>query len=163
MIHAQTHTAKVALWEGSLGAWKVFPDGTKEQIFYEENLILKDAKYYLLSSLWDGTVLADPITSFRVGTQGTIDPEGLFPKAESPTQTGLYHEDLSVVTSYVVYADDVKVTYLADISRDEGNDLKITEAGLFKQSGKMFNVKNFPAVPKTSEFGLHFEWSIKAL
>lgn len=163
MINSQTHNAQVGLLEGTLGAWKEFPDGTREQIFYEDNLIVKAAKLYLLSSLWDGDVIADPVSTFRVGTGGAIDPEGMFPKPEDPLATGLVTPLLSVPTSFVVYADEVKVTYLADINQDTGNGYKITEAGLFKESGLIFNVKNFPAIPKTSEFSLHFEWSVRAI
>ena len=159
----QTHNTKIAFAEGILECWKQFPNGVREHVFREENLIVKEAKLYLLSGLWDEALAADTISSFRVGTGGSIDPEGLFPSPESPTQTGLVTPLLTVSTSYVVYEDEIKVTYLADIDQNEGNGYKITEAGLFKTSGKIFNIKNFPAVPKTSEFSLHFEWSIKAL
>lgn len=163
MISSQKHNASMGLLEGSLGAWAVYPDGTKTQFFYEDNLIVKASKLYLLSSLWDGTVQADPIETFRIGTGGAIDPEGMFPKPENPNATGLVAPLLSVQASFVAYPDDVKVTYLADINQDTGNGYRITEAGLFKQSGLIFNVKNFPAIPKTSEFSLHFEWTIRAI
>ena len=149
--------------EGELGAWKVFPDGTREEIFYMKNLIIRVAKLHLLSALYDPAFVQDRITTFKLGTGGAIDPEGLFPKPENAEQPDLITPQISVQTSYVEYPLDVKVTYLADLDQSEGNGLKITEAGLFKASGKIFNVKNFPAVPKTSEFGLHFEWSIKAV
>lgn len=149
--------------EGEIGAWKVFPDGTREQIFYYKNLIIRLAKLQLLSALYDPAFVQDRITTFKLGIGGAIDPEGLFPKPENSEQTDLITPQISVATSYVEYPLDVKVTYLADLDQSEGNGLKITEAGLFKASGNIFNVKNFPAVPKTSEFGLHFEWSIKAV
>jgi hypothetical protein len=149
--------------EGTLGAWKVFPDGTKEEIFLKKNLIIRLAKLHLLSALYNPSFVQDRITTFKLGTGGAIDPEGLFPKPENAEQTDLITPQISVQTSYVEYPLDVKVTYLADLDQSEGNGLKITEAGLFKASGAIFNVKNFPAVPKTSEFGLHFEWSIKAV
>lgn len=151
------------LVEGTLGAWKTFADGTREQIFYKENLIIRVAKLHLLSALYNPAFVQDRITTFKLGTGGAIDPEGLFPKPENAEQTDLIFPQISVATSYVEYPLDVKVTYLADLDQSEGNGLKITEAGLFKESGAIFNVKNFPAVPKTSEFGLHFEWSIKAV
>lgn len=162
MYNYQKHSAGMELFEGHLTAWKVYPD-RREQIYSEDNLIVKAAKLYLLSSLWDGAVVADPVVSFKVGTGGAIDPQGLFPKPENPEQTDLIIPLLSVTTSYVVTASEVKVTYLADLDQSEGNGSLITEAGLFKQSGLIFNVKNFPGIPKTSEFGLHFEWSVKAV
>lgn len=148
--------------EGVLSAYKTF-DTHREKIWTRHNLITRPAKLYLLSSLWDGGVVADPVNALKIGTGGAIDPEGRFPKPEDPEQTDLITPLLSVATSYVVYPNDVKVTYLADLDKSEGNGLLITEAGLFKQSGNIFNVKNFPAIPKTAEFGLHFEWSIKAI
>lgn len=149
--------------EGRLEAWKTFQDGSREKIFEEKNLIIRAAKLQLISSLWDVAFVPDRITTFKLGTGGAIDPQGLFPKPEDSSQTDLIAPQISVLTSYVVYPTDVKVTYLADLDQSQGNGLLITEAGLFKNSGLIFNVKNFPAVPKTSEFGLHFEWSIKAV
>lgn len=163
MTNSQTHSAAVGLFEGTLSAWKGFPDGSREMIYREDNLITRAAKLYLLSGLWDGDVVADPIQTFRVGTGGALDPEGMFPKPEDPLAVGLTTPLLSVNTSYVVTPAEVKVTYLADIDRDTGNGHKITEAGLFKESGLIFNIKNFPAIPKTSEFSLHFEWSVRAV
>lgn len=163
MPNQQTHNAGFEFVEGQLAAWKTFEDGSRELIFDKKNLIIRLAKLYLLSSLWDGTVLADPVVTFKVGTGGAIDPQGLYPKPEDPEQTNLITPLLSVATSYVVNPSEVKVTYLADLDNSEGNGALITEAGLFKQSGLIFNVKNFPGIPKTSEFGLHFEWSVKAV
>lgn len=150
-------------WEGYISVWKTFENGSKELVWEKKNLIVKAAKLYLLSPLWDDTAVPDPITVFKVGTGGTIDPEGLYPKQELPDQTDLSSPVFSINASHVVYPDDVKVTFLADLGQSEGNGYKINEAGLFKRSGIIFNVKNFPAIPKTSEFGLHFEWSIKAV
>lgn len=149
--------------EGELGIWKTFSDGTKEEIFYKKNLIIRLAKLHLLSAIYDPAFVQDRVTTFKLGTGGSIDPEGRFPKPENAEQLDLISPQISVSTSYVEYPLDVKVTYLADLDQSEGNGLMINEAGLFKESGKIFNVKNFPAVPKTSEFGLHFEWSIKAV
>lgn len=149
------------LIEGEIQAWKVFPNGEKELVFCRKNLITKEARLAVLASLWDQEFRADRVTTFKLGLGGTIDPDGRFPRAEDPLQTDLVNPVISVKTSYVVDSENVKVTFLADLSPAEGNGLKITEAGLFKVSGKIFNVKNFPAVPKSSEFGLHFEWSIR--
>lgn len=151
------------LIEGEIGAWKVFPDGTREEIFYKKNLIVRLAKLHVLSALYDVNFIQDRVTTFKLGTGGSIDPEGRFPRPEDAEQTDLISPQISVSTSFVEYPLEVKVTYLADLDQSEGNGLKITEAGLFRESGKIFNVKNFPLVPKTSEFGLHFEWSIKAV
>ncbi len=151
------------LLEGELSAWKVFPSGVREGIFTKKNLIVRLAKLHVLQCLYDPLFVQDPITTFKLGTGGSIDPNGLFPKPENPDQLDLVTPQISVPISYVEYPSDVKVTYLSDLDQSQGNGLLITEAGLFQASGKIFNVKNFPAVSKTSEFGLHFEWSVKAV
>jgi len=155
--------SKWEIVEGELGCWKVFPDGTKEEVFYLKNLIVRLAKLHLLSALYDPAFVPDRVTTFKLGTGGAIDPQGQFPKPEDGEQLNLVSPQVSVSTSYVTYPLEVKVTYLSDLDQSQGNGLLITEAGLFKASGAIFNVKNFPAVPKTSEFGLHFEWSVKAV
>lgn len=157
------HNSSVGFLEGTLSIWKAYPGRPRNKIYSEDNLIIRESKLYLLSSLWDANVLADPIINFKVGTGGAFDPEGLFSRPEDEEQEDLISPLVQVSTSFVVSESEVKVTYLADLDQSEGNGFKITEAGLFKQSGKIFNVKNFPAIPKTSEFGLHFEWSIKAV
>lgn len=146
---------------GILAAFAVYGDGRTKKLFEEENLIVTAAKQFLLSGLYLGGIVSDPITQFRVGTGGAIDPQGLYPKQEDPTQTGLITQVYSIATTYVVGTTDVSVTYLADVDQSSANGSLITEAGLFKSSGLIFNIKNFPAIPKTSEFSIHFEWTIK--
>lgn len=146
---------------GILAAYKKFPDGRVEEIFKEENLITTASKQFLLSGLYTSGVVSDPIIQFRVGSGGAIDPQGLYPKQEDPAQTGLINQVYSTATTFVVGTEDISVTYLADVDQSSGNGELITEAGLFKASGDIFNVKNFPAIPKTSEFSVHFEWTIK--
>jgi hypothetical protein len=146
---------------GTLSAFAVYEDGRVDKLFEEKNLITTPAKQALLSVLYLPGVVSDPITQFRVGTGGAIDPQGLYPKQEDPTQTGLITQVYSVATTYILGSTDVSVTYLADVDQSSANGSLITEAGLFKASGLIFNVKNFPAIPKTSEFSIHFEWTIK--
>jgi hypothetical protein len=146
---------------GTLAAFAIYENGRVDKLFEEKNLITTPAKQALLSVLYLSGVVSDPITQFRVGTGGAIDPQGLYPKQEDPTQTGLITQVYSVATTYILGSTDVSVTYLADVDQSSANGSLITEAGLFKASGLIFNVKNFPAIPKTSEFSIHFEWTIK--
>lgn len=146
---------------GVLKIWKQFPDGTLEKIYEEDNLITLAAKQYLLSAIYSAGIPSDQVTNLKVGTGGTIDPEGQFPKLENPLWTDLNTPLLSVSTSYVLNSAIPSVTFLADLDAATGNGSLITEAGLFKASSLIFNVKTFPGIPKTSEFNLHFEWTIK--
>ncbi len=135
-----------------------YHQGKGKEIFFEKkNLITSEAKRYLLSSLYANNVISDPIATFHAGSGGCIDLLGFYPKAENPNQTGLYVQEISVATNYVVNTVDITVTFLADIDMSEGNGILFTEAGLFKESGLMFHVKNHPVILKNSEFSIHYE------
>lgn len=141
--------------------FKVYSDGSKELVYEEENLITTAAKKELLKLLYMTSITTDPITSLKIGTGGAVDSQGLYPKVEDPTATGLNTPIYTVATTYTLSTTDVSVTFLGDIDQSTANGQNITEAGLFKQSGLIFNIKNFPAIPKTSDFAIHFEWTIK--
>ncbi len=153
--------SKTQALDGELLAKRVFSDGTVETIFHDKNLIMLVSKQRLLSMTYASSGVWDPITTLRVGTGGTIDPLGLFPKTVNPSLTGLYNELLSAPTSYQVNDSIPSVTFITDLDQGTGNGQKITEAGLFTSLGSMFNIKCFPGIDKTSEFSLHFEWTIK--
>lgn len=139
----------------------VYPDGTRVLHYEEENVIILTAKQVLLSGLYLVGQTSDPITTLWVGIGGTIDPDGQFPKPVSQTQTGLFTPLLSVSTSYTVDNTMPSVTFIADLDQSTANGSLITEAGLFKKSGLMFNTKTFPGIPKTTEFAIHFSWTIE--
>jgi hypothetical protein len=135
----------------------------KELVFEQKNLIVKDAKRYLLSGLYLAGVTSDPIVSLKVGTGGNIDPQGLYPKPEDPDQTNLIAPVISVATVYTLDLPNITATFLADIDQGQANGSMLTEAGLFLASGKIFNVKNHPGITKTSQFSVHYSWAIKFL
>ncbi|MNK27648.1 hypothetical protein D3C87_460100 [compost metagenome] len=151
--------------EGILKAEKVYwnngVEARRELCFEKKNLITLTAKQVMLGSIYLIGQTSDPITSLKIGTGGTIDPEGLFPKPVSQTMTDLFTPLLSVATSYTLNNAVPSVTFIADVDQGTANGSLITEAGLFKASNSMFNIKTFPGIPKTSEFSIHFEWTIK--
>lgn len=145
--------------KGYLKITKVFDD--KEEVAFEgQNLIVDAAKQEHLRFLWDGTVTQDIINGFKVGDDGTLDGEGLYPRTEDPTQTDLNNPILTSSNVNVSTPTANSVKFVFDVLNGEANDNLISEVGLFKQSGDIFNVKNFVAIPKTSAFSLHFEWTI---
>lgn len=146
---------------GTPKIWLHYNDGTKVLHFEERNLITLSAKQVLLSGLYLPGVVSDPITKLWVGTGGTIDPLGQFPKPLPVNPSNLFEPLLSVDTGYTVDNAMPSVTYIADIDSGSAVGKLITEAGLFKASGLMFNIKTFPGIPKTSEFSIHFEWTIE--
>jgi len=153
-------TSNISL-SGVLSISKIYSDGKKETVFTEENLITLIAKQRVLASVYQSTLVADPVIQLKVGIGGTVDPGGLYPKNLLPTIQDLFTPLMTVTTSYVEDLTVPSVTFIADLDQGSGNNQLITEAGLFKQSGLIFNIKTFPGIPKTSEFSLHFEWTIK--
>ena len=54
---------------------------------------------------------------------------------------------------------DLQAVWISACALEDGNDL-INEIGLFTQGGTMFSIKTLPAIPKTSTFSVHVEWTI---
>jgi hypothetical protein len=139
----------------------VYSDGRIVRHIDKQNLITLAAKQVLLAGVYLPNQTSDPVTTLWVGTGGTIDPEGQFPKSVSQSATGLFNPLVSVATSYTNDNTVPSVTFIADIDQGTANGALISEAGLFKASNLMFNIKTFPAIPKTSEFSIHFTWEIE--
>lgn len=149
---------------GIFSVYKVYPSGEKELAFKNKNLITNGSKQYILSSLYLPGVVSDPIIGLKAGTGGALDPQGLYPKPEDPTATDLNNTVISIPTVYTLgVSGDISVTFLADIDQSQGNGMLFTEAGLLKASGPIFNIKNHPGIPKTSDFSLHYEWTVRFL
>lgn len=147
---------------GYLTVEKVFEDGTREVCFKEKkNIIVLTALQSFLAGLYLSGQSSDPINTLWVGTGGCIDPNGQFPKPVSQSLTGLFTPLTHVATSYTVDNTVPSVTFLASIDQATANGVLITEAGLFKASGLMFNIKTFPGIPKTAEFAIQFSWTIE--
>lgn len=147
--------------EGILQVFRYFPDGTKDVAFNGYNILTLASKQAQLLGIYTAAVVSDPVNRLHVGTGGCIDPQGIFPKQENPAWTNLNIPLLDVPTTYTTDLTIPQVTFLADLDQGTGNGSLITEAGLWKTSGLIFNVKTFPGIPKTSEFSLHFSWTIK--
>lgn len=145
---------------GHLIISKDYNDRGSYVVFEEKNLITLATKIAILTLIHTGGT-GDPINRLRVGTGGCIDPEGLFPKPEDQTQTNLNTPFLTVNTTHTEDNAIPSTTFLADLDQATGNNNLVTEAGLITTAGNLFNLKNFPGIQKTSDFSLHFEWTIK--
>jgi hypothetical protein len=151
-------TSKTSV-SGHLRVSLVYSD-REEVILDEKNLITLLGKRRLLETLYVGA--SNPVIStLRVGTGGTIDPEGKFPKAVTSDLTALYNQVQSIPVIYTLDQSYPSVTYIADVDPTLCNGQLISEAGLFFSDGMMFNIKTFPAIPKTVDFSIHFEWTIR--
>ena len=149
--------------EGEFSVYIKRLDQQPQLVYKEDNLIIKAAKQFLLQLIALPDLLSDPITQLRAGTGGTIDPQGLYPKPEDPDQIDLISTEIIIDVTPVIDLDNLVITYLADLDIDEGNGFVLSEAGLFKQSGLMFNIKNHPGIPKTPDFSVHYEWRVRIL
>jgi len=145
-----------------------YEDGRHIPFFEKKNLIVNGAKLILRNSIYISSS-TNYIATLKVGKGGTIDPQGLVPKIEDATQTGLI-TPLTVPVSVPVTSipgagapSDFSVTFLADVDNSQGNGELITEVGLFTTSGSLFSIKNHPAITKTSAFSIHYEWKIRVL
>lgn len=129
--------------------------------YYDKpNLITLAARQSVLSMLYLSGRTSDPITTLRVGTGGTIDPAGLYPNTVTKSMTSLYNSVYSTAASYTTDSTLPTVTFIADVPDTDLIGLQINEAALYTASGSMFNIKTFPSIPKTGDFGIHIEWTI---
>lgn len=151
--------------DGKLTITKRYTDGTSEVVLDENNLIVTAAKSALLAYLTTPGLNSDPVASFKVGSGGTLDPGGLYPKTPSPTQTDIVGPQVLSSTNIVsTPGPSVPYSYVIftfDILTSEANGQLISEVGLFKNSGALFSIKNFAAIAKTESFAIHFEWKIR--
>jgi len=149
---------------GDLAIYKDYHAGRGKELFFEEkNLIMNEAKRFLLSGIYLPGIVSDPVLNLKAGTGGCIDPQGLYPKSEDPTQTDLITPVVTVPVVYVLDNINIIITFLADIDQSQCNGLLLSEAGLFKASGLILNVKNHPGINKTIDFSVHWEWRIRYL
>lgn len=148
------------------------PEGQDESfcIFQDElNKITNKARAHLLHLTTDSPAVyaPNPITNYRVGSGGVA-------VTATGAETGLYSE----ITPSGNYANtnishsysslDRMATYTFELSTSECNGMSISEVGLFADNnwlnnptnGKMFNIKTFPEVQKSSSFSLSFVWRI---
>ena len=147
--------------------------GKETVLLNKHNLIVNLARIFILSSLYTSGNVTRAISTLRVGTGGTIDPDGKFVKPADINQTALNNEvDVSgvpyeVVLTAVPDLTNSKVTFLADIGYGDLSGIQLTEAGLYCGSYSdsippiLFSVKNHPGINKSSAFSLHYEWVIR--
>ncbi len=158
-------TDKKDVMDGFLIVDRVWNDGRRERLVEDHNLIVRAAKREHLSFLWDKDARPNLIDSFKIGNGGTYDTLGRKPKRPDPNMNDLYspittyNRNLSIIPSAVTDAQDF-ITVDFVLRPDEANGENISEVGLFKQSGDMFNIKTFRSVPKVDSFSLQFWWRI---
>lgn len=145
--------------QGILSISLVYPDRIVP-VLNKENLVVRSGKLRMLRTLYQGGTGA-PISTLRVGNGGTIDPNGQFPKSVTNDQSTLFSQVESIPVTYTVDENYPSITYIADVGPDLCNNLLISEAGLFFGDGSMFNIKTFPGIPKTLDFSIHFEWTVR--
>lgn len=148
--------------------WHLGPAGPK-------NKITDAAREHLLRLAVGGpvSVSANPITEFRIGNGGTG-------QIVTGAEIGLYNEidpiaagydPTDITRSFVLLPtpNNRIVDLIFTLDNGEANGETIDEVGLFAANGwmgdlgtygRMFNIKNFPAILKTSGFTISFIWRI---
>lgn len=140
--------------------------GDRKEVFYQEsekNIFTRASRLRLLQSLYVDGQVSDPIKTLKVGVGGSIDPDGLYPKVASISQTDLNDVVLEITATKSINEANLSVTYLADVDKSQCNGMLINEVGLFTELGMLSNVKNFVRIPKTADFAIHFEWTLRLL
>lgn len=126
----------------------------------KKNIIVQEANYAYLLGLYEAYTTS-PITTLQLGTGGTQDAAGLIPIIPSQSQEQLNNYLLSLPTSAPAPATtDTSIAFSANLLTTQGNGSGISEGALFTASGVMFNYLTFPAIQKTSSFGINFQWTI---
>lgn len=129
-------------------------------VLVKENIVVQQSIYNILNGFVNA-INTSPITTLQIGTGGTSDSAGLYPITPSYTQTSLndYLATLNTTASNLSPTNNF-VTFTASIGQSQYNGENISEAALYTQAGQMFNYITFPAINKSSLFGLSFSWNI---
>jgi len=134
-------------------------------IFKDLNKIMDEAKAYLLRALYDPAFVVEPIASFKVGSGGTITPNGVDIKPIAGDRTGLFTPYTTGYANTVpapsVSTDGKVITFNFSIPDTDLNGEYINEVGMFRSGGTLYNMKTFPSILKTSGFSLTFVWTIR--
>jgi hypothetical protein len=133
---------------------------TTGEVLVRQNIVVRQSIFNFLNGIANQTTTS-PIHTLQIGTGGTSDSAGLHPIAPSYTQTALnsYLATLATASSNLSEVNNF-VTFSASLGQSQFNGYNISEAALFTLSGQMFNYVTFPAINKSSLFGLSFSWNI---
>ena len=158
--------------EGELSIF-IRPEGFSDLIpFYrEKNRITNIARKHALDLVTGYTagLQPNPIVEFKVGTGGIAQTlTGAETNLFSPVDSLINPYTGAITFTYPDTPSNMVAEYAFEVATTELNGITLSEVGLFCQNdfygipanGKMFNIKLFPAVPKTSAFALVFVWRI---
>jgi len=139
-------------------------DGTREKFFENKNLIANSAKQILINSIYLSSS-TDYISEIRVGTGPLTAPPFGNPIGEDGTLNNLVSPVPGVSAIVTATPDDptISVNFTATLSNVQANNNILTEAGLFTTLGNLFSVKKHPAISKSSDFAIHYDWTIRIL
>lgn len=136
-------------------------------IFSGHNKIMDEAKAFVLSAIYDNAFVPDPISTFKVGNDGTITTNGNDPRVVTGDRTDLFDPIATgytnVVSAPALSSGGRVATFSFSVLDTELNGEYINEVGMFRLGGTMFNMKTFPSILKTSGFSLTFIWTIRHL
>lgn len=139
---------------GVLIIHKVFPDGKKELVHQDNNLVVTQAEA-LMAQMSMGTPGSD-ITHIWLGKESPITPPALGQINLLDPVAGQFKATSNSAVGGVA-------TYQATWGTGDGNGYTFTEAGLFTGtlgSGTMFARKTFPGITKNSSFSLVLSWLV---
>lgn len=134
-------------------------------VFKELNKIMDEAKAYLLRALYDPAFVVEPISTFKVGSGGTVTPNGVDIKPIPGDRLDLFDPYTTGYTNTVpapsVSIDGKTITFNFSVPDTDLNGEYINEVAMFRAGDTIYNMKTFPSILKTSGFSLTFVWTIR--
>lgn len=136
-------------------------DGRVEVVLDEQKNRLTTVGKLLMFSYLYSNRQTDPISKVAIGNGGTSDAQGRIPKVVNGSETDLWSPQVEIPVSYTVDNGNVAVVFYANLDEATGNNANYSEAGLKTAAGILFSIKTFVTVPKTSDFTLNFQWTLR--
>ncbi len=144
-------------------------DGPRFKYFEGQNKITDKARAHLMHLVADSPAVysLNPITHFRVGSGGVgANITGAETSLATEIAPAGNYTDTAIARSFS--SSDRMCTFTFELGPDDAIGLAISEVGMFADNywlgssgnGKMFNIKAFPEVIKTSAFSLVFVWKV---
>lgn len=141
-------------------------DGDGNIIVDKKNMIVNGSRSALAHLIAEAQV-SEAITTIEIGTEGHEPGDPYTPVSPTISDTAL--EDVSPFSkaleffTYLPIGVETSVMFTFNIEKAEGNGSGIvlyTEAGLFTSGDTMFARNTFPAIVKTADRKIVFEWTI---
>ena len=157
-----TDTCEKPTLEGYLHVYKVNDDGTEQEIFVEQNLVVNQASWILRDLMFGSN--EDRISQIYFGDMNLVptdDLKNINPPALSDTDLANHLYSKETTKTIETYADHPAIRYETTLNKNEFNgdgEQLITEYALATIGNRIFTRKTRAAIYKDNESTLKFVW-----